>query len=766
MDKKSGMSGFHGKRVLFIRTLGLLIALSLLTVVIFGVFINQLVVKNQKDKIDELNLNQLQRISSDVELIFDLLAQGMTRSMWSDDFIELMITPDQHNADLAHRIIRVLDDQVNENDLVRKSYLYLPFSDEVYVYSGTYMELEYLGDREMIHDYLRMREENRDPEANSEWRGFLYNRRIFLAADFCLPNFVGAMFYEINRQELYNIIQAENENFNTTIYVYDKEGLLLFDYMAGGLQPDDFSRPDLFLTSTNNNGRGSYYMTTSSRLGWRYLVRVNPEESSVSVGQMISILLPCVVFYILASMLFSLYITRSVYSPINRLLKITTDPKNGTASRKKIHRLTTEADFLELAWQDSLDKHEQHQALMANISDELQEQTFRGILTGKDPEKAEETLRNIGREDLLTGYFVALAVEVFYKDSEKSTMVEQELYQRSLLQILPGQEREDMALVALPMSMTRVAVILRFAPNQSAFQIRERIAQVENAVQESVKSLPYEVKVGRGNTCTELTAIPYSWHEAVEKIRYQRYQEEAETAGEMSQSASQSEEFYYVKMAQHGYQLAENGQCQEAEKEMQSLIREICRREKDAVVCFNRLIDDMMEKLISCRISQAEINEVGVQQCIETYRQMRDMNGRQKQMEVFYQLTLSLVWESSRKSNNHYVQKAKEYIIAHYEEGTLTLAEISDALGISNSYLSSIFTEGTGTGINAWLNEYRIRQAKRFLDETSLNISEIGYKCGFNSAQSFTRVFKKLTGVSPKQYRETPNNAKQGGGPV
>ena len=46
MDKKSGMSGFHGKRVLFIRTLGLLIALSLLTVVIFGVFINQLVVKN------------------------------------------------------------------------------------------------------------------------------------------------------------------------------------------------------------------------------------------------------------------------------------------------------------------------------------------------------------------------------------------------------------------------------------------------------------------------------------------------------------------------------------------------------------------------------------------------------------------------------------------------------------------------------------------------------------------------------------------------
>lgn len=87
-------------------------------------------------------------------------------------------------------------------------------------------------------------------------------------------------------------------------------------------------------------------------------------------------------------------------------------------------------------------------------------------------------------------------------------------------------------------------------------------------------------------------------------------------------------------------------------------------------------------------------------------------------------------------------------------EGKLNLNAISEAMEISYSYLSAVFAEGTGEGLNAYLNHYRVEQAKRFLVETRLNISEIGYKCGFNSAQSFGRVFKRYAGVSPKQFRE------------
>lgn len=762
MKRKSRIANFFGRRIIFYKILGLLTALSLITVLIFGVFINQLVLKNQKKNIDDLNLHQLQRISSDVELVFDLLAQGMTRSMWSDDFIDLMITPDQHNADLTFRVIKVLQDQVEENNLVRKSYLYLPYSDEVYVYSGTYMDLVYLGDRQLLYDYLEKREEGRDPEATSEWRILLYNRRIFLATDFCLPNFLGAMFYEINRAELYDIIQAENEKFNTTIYVTDKNGNLLFDYMAAGPQPDDFSQPEMFLTSTGDNRDGSYYMYTSELLDWKYLVRVNPSESAVSLAALAGLLLPGIAFYILISQLFSLYITKSVYSPIDRLMRITANPrkrgKTTDKDKERERKYPDEVDFLELAFQDSLEKNEQHHELMENISDDILEQLLRSILSGKSKgiTSIVHTLEGIGRDELNQGHYIVLAAEISYGEKESITMVEQELYQRSFLRLLTHKEKTEFDMVALPMELNRAAIVLCFETDYSVYQIRESARRLTEEICERVRPLPYQVNIGRGNVYDELISIQFSYHEAVKNIQYSQYMEDA--SDRESVALLPFEGHYYVERAHHGYTLAENGHLGESKAEFDSILDEMLGRERDCQGYLQSLIDDMLEKLISCRVTQEEMKLAGISGSSNENRQLSQDGEPGIFMREFYEKALPLIWESSRKSHNRYVEDAKEYIASHYAEGKLTLNEISEAVGLSPSYLSGIFAEGVNVGLNTYLNDYRIRQAKRFLNETHLNISEIGYKCGFNSAQSFTRVFKKHTGMTPKLFRELPHS--------
>ena len=53
-----------------------------------------------------------------------------------------------------------------------------------------------------------------------------------------------------------------------------------------------------------------------------------------------------------------------------------------------------------------------------------------------------------------------------------------------------------------------------------------------------------------------------------------------------------------------------------------------------------------------------------------------------------------------------------------------------------------------------YLNRYRVERAKEFLAKMSSPTGEIGELCGFNSAQNFTRVFKKYAGVTPGQYRD------------
>ena len=130
-------------------------------------------------------------------------------------------------------------------------------------------------------------------------------------------------------------------------------------------------------------------------------------------------------------------------------------------------------------------------------------------------------------------------------------------------------------------------------------------------------------------------------------------------------------------------------------------------------------------------------------------------------MTAFCLDAIRLAGSSSRKNRYKYVEEAKSYISAHYMDSNLSLNEISDYIGITASYLSSLFVEVTGQYFSSYLNGFRIEQAKLLLRTTGRTITEIGYKCGFNSVQSFCRSFKKVENVTPNGYRESQKE--QGG---
>ena len=81
--------------------------------------------------------------------------------------------------------------------------------------------------------------------------------------------------------------------------------------------------------------------------------------------------------------------------------------------------------------------------------------------------------------------------------------------------------------------------------------------------------------------------------------------------------------------------------------------------------------------------------------------------------------------------------------------------DISRALGTSTSYLSRIFKESTGETIIRTINKKRIETAKAYLKETDLKVYEVADILGFENVTNFSRFFKKHTGVSPKDYKES-----------
>ena len=83
----------------------------------------------------------------------------------------------------------------------------------------------------------------------------------------------------------------------------------------------------------------------------------------------------------------------------------------------------------------------------------------------------------------------------------------------------------------------------------------------------------------------------------------------------------------------------------------------------------------------------------------------------------------------------------------------LTISDIASSCHCSVSYVSHLFKSKTGTSINKYLTQIRIAQAKKLLSDSGLSISEISDPCGFCDSDYFIYVFGKITGITPKKYR-------------
>jgi AraC-like DNA-binding protein len=98
------------------------------------------------------------------------------------------------------------------------------------------------------------------------------------------------------------------------------------------------------------------------------------------------------------------------------------------------------------------------------------------------------------------------------------------------------------------------------------------------------------------------------------------------------------------------------------------------------------------------------------------------------------------------------IRRAKEYISAHQGE-ELRLTGVARAVNTSPFYFCKMFKKATGLNFTDYVSRVRIEKAKNLLLNRNLRVSEIAYEVGFQSLTHFNRVFKKVLGVPPTQYR-------------
>lgn len=103
---------------------------------------------------------------------------------------------------------------------------------------------------------------------------------------------------------------------------------------------------------------------------------------------------------------------------------------------------------------------------------------------------------------------------------------------------------------------------------------------------------------------------------------------------------------------------------------------------------------------------------------------------------------------------NRMIANVKKYIDEHITE-KLSLIDVATLFGITPNYLSLLFKKHTDIGFSEYINKQKIAYAKNLLDSGQLKIYEIADQLGFESAFYFSKVFKKVEGCSPRDYKQS-----------
>ena len=150
------------------------------------------------------------------------------------------------------------------------------------------------------------------------------------------------------------------------------------------------------------------------------------------------------------------------------------------------------------------------------------------------------------------------------------------------------------------------------------------------------------------------------------------------------------------------------------------------------------------------KLQKKENAIIGGEQLIKTYlEQLLILLIREKQS-----VGTAEVFPSKKSMESHLIDAVKKHLERNVRE-KISIADVCRHLGYSKSYLCKLFRAQTGCSIIDYGVKAKITLAKRMIRENNLNFSQISDALSFDNPQYFSRVFRRVTGMSPTEFKQT-----------
>lgn len=151
---------------------------------------------------------------------------------------------------------------------------------------------------------------------------------------------------------------------------------------------------------------------------------------------------------------------------------------------------------------------------------------------------------------------------------------------------------------------------------------------------------------------------------------------------------------------------------------------------------------DFCQRALRLGVARFLLKPSNMEELEEALRTMTERCGRQEETA------------QTENASGFIVRNALAYMEEHYQE-KLTLNKVADQIYVSQWHLSKLLNKQEGKNFSEILNQIRINKAKELLKDPALRIVDIAEMVGFVEVAHFSRVFKKVAGVSANEYRNT-----------
>lgn len=686
-------------------------------------FMDRFVVQAKVQQLDESNLRMLEQASQSISQEVNNL-ELQTRMFLSDqNILQYLLSPNYYGTEQCMEILSDLKQYVTLTPSVTRMWLYAQEADTVFssegyltARSGSWAKL--LLDRQQTQQAARS-------AADLRLSALVLRNNLYIMVDFVPATRLACFIFEVDAHQL-GIAAGEDQ---PPILITDDHGCLLLEdgSVVQRERQYDLTASDSFYTqaSTSRSDRQHYYRVANDKLNWDILMEISESGALYDRASFWMLILPFLAVLLLLGAAGAYVITRVVYTPINRLMNLVMD-RSGAQDVDN-----GSVDYLESAYQQTLQDNDQLRTQFSALGREMCQYLCREAIDGR---LNEGTDTDAVLELIPEGRFQVALIRLGASGVALQSPIKHKL-QLSALENLAQQLPEH--LCCLEEERDTLVLVLRVFEDTDTSQLLSRF--LSTAAEQTQCRLLH----GLGESQPSLYQLKESYDTAARDLQYNIYMSsdpDPITARTLRRKALEDRLSHAIDQAILSRE-AEDVQAEliaHAAEHDTSTPEERLQNYRRAQELFMEKIQFQEEALLSAHL-------------------LRDDTPRETDREeflTFCRQALEVSRTLAGKKKYRYVEEGKKFIQENYSDCSLSVNDISVHVGISPSYFSSLFNEMLQESVTSYLNRIRVEQAKNMLSVTRVPIKDIGFRCGFNSANVFGRVFKKYTGQSPKQFRD------------